>query len=183
MPDNDRKNLTYKQGVTKQEYTRVLKAILFPIITFCLGMFVISNFANFGTLIISPFSAVMWVTGVIVAAIMPAQREEVLNQTMTVCCCYFLALFALKLAIGLVSGASSEMIAASFDQAIPTATGNAIPGYLQTALWFASVFTPIGFIAMQVKRLFQFKKQQSLHKTFGRTRSYRDSGRDNTTPY
>lgn len=181
--DDSSKNLTYKQAASRQEYIRVMKAVLFPVITFCIGMFVISSFANFGKLIISPFASVMWVAGVVVAVMMPSQREDTLNQTMITLCCYFLALIALKMAIALVSGASSEMIAASFDQAIPAATGNAIPGYLQTALWFAAVFTPIGFIGMQVRRLFQFKKNQSLHKTFGRTRSYRNGGRDNTDPY
>lgn len=112
---------------------------------------------------------------------MPSQRQEVLNQTMIVCSIYFLALLGLKILLAVVSGVSSEMIAASYDQAIPTSTGNAIPGYLQTMMWFVAVLLPIGDISMQVKRLFQFKRNQTLQKTFGRTRGLRNNGRSNGT--
>ena len=75
------------------------------------------------------------------------------------------------------------MIAASYDQAIPTSTGNAIPGYLQTMLWFVAVLLPVGDISMQVKRLFQFKRNQSLQKTFGQKRGLRDNGKNNGKLY
>ena len=111
---------------------------------------------------------------------MPAQRQEILRQTLVFVAGYYVSLLAIKILLGVVSGVSSEMIAASYDQAIPTSTGNAMLGYVQTFLWFISVLTPIGFIGMQVKRLRDFKRNQTLYKTFGQKRSIRNSGKENT---
>lgn len=175
--------LTYKQNMSKAEVFRVIKAIGLPLLVFGLGLFTISNFANFGAKLICPLSGAMWATGFLVALLMPSQRQETLNQTMVVCSLYFLALVGLKILLAVVSGVSSEMIAASYDQAIPTSTGNAIPGYLQTMLWFVAVLLPVGDISMQVKRLFQFKRNQSLQKTFGQKRGLRNNGKNNGKLY
>ena len=180
MSGEKRTALTYKQNMSKREVFEVLKAVGLPLLHFGLAMFAISNFAAFGTKIICPLSGIMWLLGVIVAFLMPAQRKEVLNQTMILCAIYYLALLGLKAALAIASGASSEMIAASYDQAIPTATGNAIPGYLQNILWFTAFGVPIGQVSMQVKRLFQFKRNQNLTRTFGQKRGLRDGGRNHT---
>lgn len=174
------KSLTYKQNMSKQETFRVLKAMGVPIVVFGFAMFTISNFASFGSKLICPLAGTMWIVGFVVALLMPAQRTEVLNQTLAMLSIYFAALLGLKLLLGVVSGVSSEMIAASYDQAIPTSTGNSIPGYLQTMMWFVAVLMPIGHITMQAKRLKDFKRNQSLHKTFGQKRGIRNSGRENT---
>lgn len=175
-----KKPLTYKQNMSTQEVYKVIKSIGLPLALFCLGVFTISSFANFGTRLICPLSGVMWIIGVIVAFFMPSMREETLNQTMIVTATYFLTLLGLKFLLGFVSGVSSEMIAASYDQPIPTATGNAIPGWLQTIMWFDAVLLPMGDIGMQVKRLFQFKKGQTLQKTFNQKRSIRNNGKANS---
>lgn len=175
-----KQTLTYKQNMSKTEVYRVIKAVGAPLAVFGLGMFTISNFANFGTKLICPASAIMWFTGFIVALLMPAMRKEVLNQTLIICTVYFAVLLGLKMALGIVSGVSAEMIAASYDQAIPTATGNAMPGYLQNFMWFSAIGIPIGQIGMQGKRLLQFKRSQSLNKTFGQKRSLRNSGNGNS---
>ena len=85
-----------------------------------------------------------------------------------------------RLLLGIISGASSEMIAASYDQAIPMSTGNAIPGYVQTMIWFVAVLVPIGFIGMQGKRLLNFRHSQTLQKMFGQKRGIRNSGSNST---
>lgn len=108
--------LTYKQNMSKAEVFRVIKAIGLPLLVFGLGLFTISNFANFGAKLICPLSGAMWATGFLVALLMPSQRQETLNQTMVVCSLYFLALLGLKILLAVVSGVSSEMIAASYDQ-------------------------------------------------------------------
>lgn len=172
--------LTYKQNMSRAETLRVMKAVVFPLAVFGFGMFTISNFANFGTKLICPLSGAMWFCGFIVALLMPAQRQEILRQTLVFVAGYYVSLLAIKILLGVVSGVSSEMIAASYDQAIPTSTGNAMLGYVQTFLWFISVLTPIGFIGMQVKRLRDFKRNQTLYKTFGQKRSIRNSGKENT---
>ncbi len=170
---------TYKAELSKQEAFRMFKAIGIPIGIFALSMFVVQNFASFGTKLLCPLIAAMWIVGFVVALLMPSQRSDIINQTMGMIAIYCCALIGLKVLLAVVSGASSEMIAASYDQAIPMSTGNAIPGYLQTMMWFVAVLTPIGDIAMQAKRLKDFRKNQTLTKTFGRVRGYRNSGHNN----
>ncbi len=172
--------LTYGQNMSKSEIKNVFIAVGGPVGTLAVGLFTIANLANFGTKLICPLSAAMWTLGFIVALLMPAMRKEVINQTLVTCCMYYLAILALKILLGIVSGVSSEMIAASFDQAIPLATGNVIPGYIQNIMWFTAVGVPIGFVTVQGKRLFQFKKSQSLNRTFGQKRSIRENGKTNT---
>ena len=94
--------------------------------------------------------------------------------------CLFYTLLGFKVALGIVSGVSAEMIAASFNQSIPTSTGNAMPGYLQNLLWFSAIGIPIGQVGMQGKRLLQFHHNKSLQKTFGQKRGMRDSGNGNS---
>lgn len=170
-----KQNLSYKRNMSKKEALHTLKAIGLPLLVFGLGLFTISSFANFGTKLICPLSGAMWMVGFIVAFLMPSQRSEVLNSTLVTLSIYYLALLGLKILLAVVSGVSSEMIAASYNQAIPTSTGNAIPGYLQTMMWFTAVLLPIGEIGMQVKRLFQFKKNQTLQKTFSQVRGFRNN--------
>ncbi len=172
--------LTYKSDMSRQEAFRLFKAIGLPIGIFALSMFTVQNFAAFGTKLICPLIAAMWLVGFIVALLMPAQRNEVLTQTMGMIAIYCGALIGLKILLAVVSGASSEMIAASYDQAIPMSTGNAIPGYLQTMMWFVAVLMPIGDIGMQAKRLKDFKHKNSLNREFGRMRGMRNSGHENT---
>ena len=174
---------TYSSGMSKEEAGRVLKAVGVPLLVFALELFTISNFAAFGTRLICPLSAAMWFVGFIIAWLMPSMRKETLNQTMIMCTIYCLALLGLKMLLAVVSGVGSEMIAASYDQAIPTATGNAIPGYLQSIMWFVAVLVPLGEIAMQGKRLFSFKKSQTLQKTFGQVRGTRNANRSGKNQY
>lgn len=176
----DREILTYKQSISKEEAFKVVKAIGLPLGLFAFALFTISNFASFGAKLICPLSGAMWMVGLIVAILMPSQRKEILNQTMMMILIYYVALLGLKLLLGVVSGVSSEMIAASYNQAIPTSTGNSIPGYLQTMMWFVAVLLPIGHISMQVKRLKDFKHKQTLNKTFGQKRGIRNSGSEHT---
>ena len=178
--DRNPEILTYKSDMSKQEAFRVFKAVGIPLGIFALAIFTIQNFAAFGTKLICPLICAMWMVGFIVALLMPAQRNEVLHQTLGWIGIYCVGLIALKILLGVVSGASSEMIAASYDQAIPMSTGNAIPGYLQTMMWFVAVLTPVGEITMQAKRLKDFRHNKALNKTFGQVRGIRNSGKTNT---
>ena len=47
-------------------------------------------------------------------------------------------------------------------------------------MWFTGVLVPLGEIGYQLKRLFQFKKQQTLAKTFAQKRGLRNGGRSNS---
>ena len=171
--------LTYRQNVSRQEAYRIIKAVGCPLAIFALALFTISSFANFGTKLICPASGAMWIMGVIVATAMPSMRNATLVHSMTTITIYFLALLGLKMVLGVVSGVSAEMIAASYNQVIPTATGNTIPGYIQNLQWFTAVLLPVGEISYQAKQFFQFKKTQNREKTFNRVRGLRDNGRGN----
>ena len=172
--------LTYKQDMSKKEAIGILKAVGLPILVFALALYTIQNFANFGSKLLCPLIAAMWIVGFVVGIIMPAQRREIVNQTLGMIAIYCGAMLGLKLLLAVVSGASSEMIAASYDQAIPMSTGNAIPGYLQTMMWFVAVLMPLGHIAMQAKRLKDFHHNKSLLRTMGQVRGQRNSGHENT---
>lgn len=176
----NRAEMTYATKTSRQDSFAMLKAVAVPVIVFSLEIFTISNFAAFGTKIISPASAVMWIVGFVVALIMPAERAEVLRQTMIMCCIYCITMLGLKLALGLVSGASSEMIAASYGQAIPTTTGNSLPGIVQNILWYSSFGIPAGYVIMQVKRVLQFSHKKSLQDTFRKVRGINNGGKENT---
>lgn len=172
--------MTYATRTSRQDSFAMLKAVAIPILLYVLTVFTINSFAAFGTKIISPASVVMWGVGFFVALFMPSEREEVLRQTLSISAIYCFTMLGLKLALGLVSGASSEMIAASFNQSIPTTTGNALPGIIQNILWYSSFGIPAGYIIMQVKRLVQFSHKQSLQKTFRKVRGVNNAGKPNT---
>ena len=172
--------MTYKTKTSRQDSFAMLKAVAIPILVYVLEIFTINSYAAFGTKIISPASVCMWVIGFIVALVMKSERAEVLKQTMMMCAIYCFTMLGLKLALGLVSGASSEMIAASFEQSIPTTTGNALSGIIQNILWYSSFGIPAGYVIMQVKRVIQFSHQKSLQETFRKVRGINNSGKVNT---
>ena len=172
--------LTYKGASSKQDSFRILKAIAIPLMVFALQIFTVNNFAAFGTKLISPASAAMWIVGFVAALFMPGDRDEIIKQTLSMCTIYCLALLGLKIALAVVSGASSEMIAASYNQAIPTTTGNTIPGYVQNILWFTAVGVPIAHITMQGKRLFTFTRNKSIQEAYSRVRNISNNGKEPT---
>ena len=173
-----KENIKYSPNVSTQDTMNLIKAIAIPTALFALALFVISSFANFGSFLIAPMTGGCWMVGFIVALIMPAQRKSTIRETEVFIGGYLLGLYAIKIVIGLASGVSAEMIAASFDQAIPTATGNAIPGYLQTMLLITAFMGPIGFVGMQGKRLLTFRRNQSMQKVFQRTQGIRNAGKN-----
>lgn len=176
----ERQPITYKQNVSKQQLFVIITAVGIPLALFIFAVFVIYSYANFGRYLICPMLGIMWITGVIVGFLLPSMRQEVLNQTLGAGFIYLGAIIGLKFILGIVSGVSSDMIAASFDQAIPTATGNAIPGYLQSMLWFYAVLFPIGEIGMQFKRLVKFRRTSNIEKAMGRVRGTRSTGKRHT---
>lgn len=164
---------TYRQSMTSQEAWSYIRSIGFPILVLLLCMFSISVFSQFGVKLIAPFTAVMWAMGVIEAFIMSSQRKEILNQTLVFIGCYQVSLLGFREAIKLVSNATTEQIMASYDQVITLSQSSAIPGYLQNALWMTAVGVPLGYITMQGKRIFQFRKKMSKDKALRQYRSYR----------
>lgn len=157
---------------------RYIKAIGLPVSVFLLALFVITRFAQFGSSLIAPLCGIMWVIGALCALLLPSHRSSILTETHVTIACYLLALAGFREMIALVSGISAEMLMASYGQAIPLTSGSAISGYLQTLLWISAIMTPLGFIGMQGKRLYSFKRKASKQRFFDQTRSIRDSGRN-----
>lgn len=71
--------IVYRQNMTRNEAVHILKAIAFPIAVFCLGLFTINMFGEFGKKLICPLSGAMWDVGVLVALLMPSQRKDALT--------------------------------------------------------------------------------------------------------
>lgn len=168
-------HLVYEAGMSAQEFTRVLYAVAFPVAVLALGLFTISSFENFGTKLICPLSCAMWVMGIVVSFLIPGERNKNMRHTLMMLTGYYGALLGLKVILGVVSGVSPEMIAASYNQAIPTAVGNTIVGYMQQALLWTSCFTPLGFIAAQAKMLNDFRHTSAKDVAFNRAVGMRQS--------
>lgn len=163
----------YRQSMTSQEAWSYIKAVGFPVLILLLSMLSISVFSQFGVNLIAPFTAAMWTIGVVLSFIIRSQRKEILNQTLAFIGIYQITLLGFREAIKLVSNVTTEQIMASYDQVITSSYSSAIPGYLQNALWMTAVGVPLGYIGMQGKRLFQFRKKISKEKALGQYRSIR----------
>ena len=173
-----KQSLTYRQSVSGADISRYIKAIGLPVGVVLMAMFVISRFAQFGNNLVAPLTGIMWAIGAFCALILPSHRSNILNETHVTIACYLLALAGIRELIALVSGVSAEMLMASYGQAIPLTSGSTISGYLQTLLWISAIMTPLGFVGMQGKRVYSFKRKASKQKFFDQTRSIRDTGQN-----
>ena len=172
--------LVYKNKSSKQDRSRVVTAVVAPALVFLVVIGIINAFGVFGQRLIAPLASLMWLVGVVVAIMMPSHRPTVLKETLVTLTTYVVTLYLLRRLLIMVSGVSSEMLAASFDQSIVLATSNVIPNFIQTALWMTSVGIPLGFFGMQLKRLLEFRKRNNKAKVFDQLRSIRNNGQ---TPY
>ena len=168
-------NITYKNNTAKKDAFRILKAVAYPTIIMFISLAIINLFGTFGKNLIAPLVALMWLSGVICAAILPSHRGSILKETMITIGCYVLALLAFRSLIVLVSGVSTQQLMASIDQTIPLTYNNNISSFLQTGLMITAVMTPIGFFGMQAKRVLTFRRNISKSKFFDQIRSIRNS--------
>ena len=81
----------------------------------------------------------------------------------------------LRYALQLISGVSTEMLIASYGQLVSLTGGSAVQGYIQNILWISAIMVPLGFIAMQAKKLVQFKRLSAKNKALDRIRSIREN--------
>lgn len=168
-----RKKITYKQKMSGTDLFRYVKAIALPLGVFVLSLIVISQLAGFGTYLVAPLTGVMWCLGAVACLLLPSHRSSILNETHMTIGIYLITLFALKSIISIMSGVSSEMLMQTFNQSIPTTSGSAISGYLQNLMWITAVMTPVGFVGMQGKKIFTFRRKASKEKFMEQTRGIR----------
>lgn len=176
MKENGEVQITYKQGMSGRELFSYIRAIGVPAGVFLASMFIVSLFGAFGTNLLAPMAGGMWIFGALVALMIPSQRESICNETHMAVLGYLAAMYGLRLLIGIVSGVSNEQLMATYNQAMPTSSGNTIIGFLQTFLWITAVMVPVGFLGMQGKKLFMFRKRMSKQKFMDQLRGIRDNG-------
>ena len=139
-------------------------------------MFTIHRFTLFGMNIIAPMTGVMWACGVIVGWFLPSHREATLRETHITIGVYLISLIIFKELVAKISGVSSEMLMATYNQAIPVTSGQAFSGYLQTMLWITAIMTPVGFLGMQVKKVFTMRRNQEAKRFHDRLLGSRRNG-------
>ena len=169
--------ITYKERMTGQDISKYVKAICFPLIAFAANIWTITSFRAFGTELIAPLSAAIWVAGLITGIVLPSHRRTTLNETVIALVGYSVVLMGLRYALQLISGVSTEMLIASYGQIISLTGGSAVQGYIQNILWISAIMVPLGFIGMQAKKLVQFRRLAAKNKALDRIRSIRETNR------
>ena len=170
--------IVYKTKTTGEEVMRFVKAIGLPIGCLILGMFTVNIFGAFGEKLITPLFASCWVVSVLVALFMPNHRADSLEKCEKLLIAYCVGLLALRFLNAKVSGVSTEMLMATYNEVLPTATGNAMAGFVQSMLWIFTVSLPLGFITYQGKRFIDFRRNKGVQTAFERIRSIRPSKND-----
>jgi len=168
-----RPRLTYKQKLSGADLFRFVKAIALPVMIFVLSLIAIQALAGFGAKLVAPLTALMLIIGPVCAIILPSHRSSILTETMATTGIYLVSLMGFKFIISMMSGISSETFMEVFNQSMPVTSGTAISGWLQTLMWITAVMTPIGFVSMQIKRIFTFKRKASKEKFIEQTRGIR----------
>lgn len=169
----DVKKITYKQKMSGAEVFKYFKAIFLPTLTFFLALFAINTLKGLGTQLIAPCVALMWGMGVVCAILLPSHRSSIMNETYITVGVYLISLVGLTALISLLSGVSSESMMEIFNQSISATSGSAIAGWMQNLLLITAVMTPLGFIGMQGKRVYSFKRKSSKEKFLEQTRGIR----------
>lgn len=175
--EKEKIKLTYKQRMSPLEFWNYVKAVALPIFVFSLSVYTINVFQDFGEKLLAPMMAIMWIVAAISALWVAAQRQDIIRQTIVTIGTYCGTLLTLRVLLTIVSGVSGQMLIASFDTSIGTTTSNTMTGYLQIAMWISSVMTPIGFVGLQVKKIFSFKRLMAPEKALNRYRSIRKTGK------
>lgn len=166
--------LSYKQKASKSDMTRYFKAVALPFGIFIIAIFTIYNFAGFGSKLVAPLTGVMWLVGIGCALILPSHRLSILRETHATVAIYLISLSAIRELISMVSGVSSEMLMAAFGQAIPLTSGSAFAGWLQNLLYITALMTPLGFVIMQGKKVYSFKRKGNQKETLAQLRNIRN---------
>jgi len=174
--NSDSKRLTYQRSQGSADLTRYAKAIGFPAGIFLLTLFTVHRFNLFGVNIIAPMTGIMWICGILVSWFLPSHRKTCLRETHVTIGVYLISLTVFKELVSAISGVSAEMLMATYNQAIPVTSGQAFSGYLQTMLWITAIMTPVGFIFMQVKKVFTMRRKQEVRDFHDRLLGTRKNG-------
>lgn len=167
--------IVYHSKVTSKDILPKVFTIIVYVFSFALWMYLNKAYYNFGSNIITPFTAAMYIVGAFFAILLPSQRKETVNQTKWFVLGYLGFLFLYKFVIAAVGGVSSDSLAAAFNQSLPSTTGTAISGWLQNLLWIIAITYPISFFTMQAKKIPQFIKTRNKGQAIRQIRDIRDN--------
>lgn len=167
--------ITYKQGISGKEITGYFFAIGFPAAVLVLSLIIVSYFGQFGQNLMAPMVAFMWICGAICALILPSHRQGIITETHWTIVGYLIGMFGLQKIVQLVSGTTNEMLVATYEQAMPAASNASLTGFLEYMLWIVAVMVPIGFTAMEGKKIILFRRKVSKQKFFDQLRGIRDN--------
>jgi len=174
LMSTEQSEMIYRAPITCREILPTLANLAIYIVSFLLWMYLEGIYYNFGTKIITPLTALMWITGAFFALILPSQRYEIIKHTKWFVLGYVSILYLYRFVIIAVAGVSSDSFGAAFNQSMPAATGNAILGWLQNLLWIIAITYPIGYFIFQAKKLPQFFGTKSKQKAIREIRSIRN---------
>lgn len=174
----DNENLTYKSSTSRDEVYGYLKAIGIPSAILLLTFFIIIQFGSYGQILLSPMVCIMWAAGVFCAIFLPSHRKQIMTETQTTIAIYLVALYALKMVIGVLAGVSSSTLAASLSISMSETAGNTGMGYAQNMLTMGAVLTPVGFVGLQAQRLFKLRRNANKVKALKQARGIRDSNKN-----
>ena len=166
--------ITYRQGMSSQEFAAYFFAVGFPAAVLVLSIVIVTRFGQFGQNLIAPMTAVMLGAGAVCAILLPSHRQNIITETHWTITGYLLGMFGLQKVVQLVSGTTSEMLAATYDQAMPAASNASLSGFLEYMLWIVAVMVPIGFVVMEGKKIVLFRRKISKQKFFDQLRGIRE---------
>ena len=167
-------NITFKQGVSRKELSGYFWAVSFPVIIFALALFVVMRFGRFGSNLIAPMVGFMWMLGAACAFVLPSHRKGIIAETHWIIVGYLIGLTGLREVIRLVSGTTTQMLMATYEQAMPAASGASLSGFLEYMLWILTVMVPVGFLVMEGKKVILFRRKISHQKIFEQLRGIRE---------
>ena len=121
--------ITYKQGMSSKKFTGYFWVIGFPVIILALAMIIVMQFGKFGQNLIARMVGAMRVVGAAYSFILPSHRKSIVTETHWTIVGYLLGLFGLREVIKLVSGTTTQMLMATYQQAMPAASGASLSGF------------------------------------------------------
>lgn len=177
----DVSNETFIKKTSAKDISSLIFSAAAPALLFFLCMFTISQFKNYGRLLLTPIMGAMWAAGAVCVLILPSDKESIIHETEGFILALCLGDLLLQKAISIVSGVSADMLTETFSQPLPSTTGNILPGYLQYALWMFTIMIPISYLGLQGKRLINLRRASNKDRELRRIRGI--GGQKDSKPY
>ena len=148
----------YEKKFTFKDFARYAKSILIPFLLFIFVIITINYFKNFGNVVISTMTSIMWGFGTITAIKIIPRRKEIIKETEIGIAGYCAMLILFHIISDFMARTSGAQLQATFSEAIPMSSSNTVTGFLQTAFWITSVMVPVSLLIKLGKEFVTFKR-------------------------